>query len=214
MNASHCKWIIGAEPFVGAAVAAWRTLLPGLEVRTLVVGQGANYDFDLSPLEALGTGADSGEVSGFVAFGPQFLNLRRFELMGLAKERGLRLPALVALGALVAGDIALPENTWIAAGAIVGAGTRIGFNAHVGAGAIVGEGTVLGNSCWIESGAVLGRGCKVGANALVGRGVILEDGVEVGKSAVIAVPGRRSTAVPARTFIDPAFDEAVVVVGA
>lgn len=213
MNASHCKWIIGAEPFAAAAAAAWRALLPGLDVRTLVVGQGANYDFDLSPLDALGTAKEAGEVSGFVAFGPQFLNLRRFELMGLAKERGLRLPALVAPGALVAGDVAMAENTWIAAGAIVGAGTRIGFNAYVGTGAIIGEGSSLGNSCWIESGAVLGRGCKVGANALVGRGVILDDGVEVGKSAAIAVPGRRSTAVPARTFIDPAFDEAVVVVG-
>lgn len=213
MDTSHCKWIIGAEPFVGAAAAAWRALIPGLEVRTALVGQGATYDFDLSSLDAVGTAPDARAVSGFVAFGPQFLNLRRFELMGLAKERGLRLPALAAPGALVAGDVTLAENTWIAAGAIVGAGTRIGFNAHVGAGTIVGEGSSLGNSCWIEAGAVLGRGCKVGANAMIGRGVILEDGIEVGRNAILTIPGRRAAPVAARSFLMPDFDTPVVIVG-
>lgn len=210
MEASPSKWIVGAEPFLGAAQAAWRALAPDTPIVALAVGQDAAYAFDLSGLEAMS--ADAG-ASAFVAFGPQFLNLRRFELMGLLKERGLSLPPLVTSGAMLVDGVRPGENSWIGAGAILGAGTRVGFNCFVGAGVLIGEGGVLGNSCWIEAGAVLGRGCKVGANAIIGRGVILDDGAEVGRGSVLTVPGHHGRGIPARTFVTPEFDEPVVVVG-
>jgi len=214
MEPSSYKWIVGSGPLLAAAAAAWGERMPHASIGTIEVSQDAGFAFDLGALDRINSlGPDAG-ASAFVAIGSQFMNFRRFELMALLKERGFKLPALVCRGALVAADVSLPENSWVGAGAILGAGSRIGYNTFIGAGVIAGEACVLGNSVWLEAGVQLGRGSKVGANTIIGRGVILEDGIEVGKGSVVDIPGRYAREVPARTFLNPDFDEPVVVVGA
>ena len=212
MDASGYKLIIGRGRLLAAAAAAWRELLPGARVEVVEIVEDANYSFDLTPLDAV-TRAGAGG-SAFVALGPQFLNFRRFELMAVLKERGLRTPPLIEPGARVSADAVVGDCSWIGAGAFLGAGARIGYASYIGAGCLVGAGSAIGNSVWVERGVIVGDECRVGNNTILGRGVILDDGVEVGRLCVLDRPARHDRDVVPRTFIRQDFDQPLFIVGA
>ncbi len=205
---SSDKYVVGSGALLQWALAAWAEAAPSERLHPIDIGQDKDYRFDLGALE----GAVPGEATAFVAWGPQFLNFRRLELMGELKSRGFRLPSLVCRGALVAAGAAIGENCTVGAGAIVGAGCKIAFNTVLGSGCILGAGVQVGASAWIADGVQVGTLCRIGANATLGRGVILADGVCVGKQSVLDIPGRRTEALADKTFLLPAFAGAVSVI--
>ena len=202
------KYILGSGPLLQWAMACWTEASPGLVLHPLDIGQDSDYRFDLGAL----AGVAPGDTTAFVAWGHQFLNFRRLELMGELKARGFRMPPLLCRGALVSASASIGENCAIGTGAIVGPGSKIGFNSVVGAGCIQGAGVQLGSSVWLADGVQVGASARIGANATLGRGVILDDGITVGKQAVLDIPGRRSTPVADKTFITPDFPSAVTIV--
>ena len=205
--------MVGAGHALEAAAAAWREVAPSLQIKAIEICGDANFTFDLSPLEQLAQSQAASEITAFVAFGPQFMNFRRFELMAMLKERGLKLPPLIAPGATVAADVRLAENVWVGAGAVVGAGCKIGYNTFIGARVALGARCAIGNSAWIESGVVAGNGCGVGANSIVGRGVILDDGIVVGRCCVVDRAGRYASNIASKTFLSGDFDSPLIIIG-
>jgi len=139
--------VIGSGAALDAALAAWREVEPELELIPVPICQDAAYAFDLSALDGLATDG----ASAFAAYDDQFLNIRRFELMGKLKERGFCMPALVCKGAFVANTAILGENVMIGAGAIIGHATQVGFNTVIGSGANLGAMSRIGSSAWIVS---------------------------------------------------------------
>ncbi|QHI97961.1 hypothetical protein GT347_08115 [Xylophilus rhododendri] len=202
------KYVLGSGALLAWALAGWAEIEPQTQLHAIDIGQDKDYRFDLAALQ----GASPETATAFVAWGPQFLNFRRLELMGELKGRGFRLPPLVCRGALVASGVAVGENCSIGAGSIVGADSKIAFNTVIGAGCIVGTGVQIGASAWIADGVQIGAAARIGANATLGRGVILEDGIAIGKQAVLDLPGRRATPLADKTFITPAFPTAVTIV--
>jgi acyl-[acyl carrier protein]--UDP-N-acetylglucosamine O-acyltransferase len=202
------KYILGSGPLLQWALACWSEVAPDITLHPLDIGQDHDYRFDLAALAGV---APSG-ATAFVAWGPQFLNFRRLELMGELKGRGFRMPPLLCRGAIVATSATVGENASVGAGAIVGPGSKIGFNSVVGAGCILGAGVQLGSSVWIADGVQVGAAARIGANASLSRGVILDDGVTVGRQVVLDRPGRRSTPVADKTFITSDFPTAVTIV--
>jgi hypothetical protein len=213
MERSGFKWVVGAGHPLKAAAAAWREVAPLLQIEELEISEDANFSFDLLPMEQLAQPQAASETTAFVAFGPQFMNFRRFELMAMLKERGLKLPPLIAPGAVVAKDVRVSENVWIDSGAIIGTDCKLGYNCFIGARSVIGAGCALGNSIWIDSGVVVGDGCAIGANSIVGRGIFLNDGLEVGRGCVVDLPGRYTRNVIDRSFICNDFDSVLVIVG-
>lgn len=191
------KIVVGYGDALALALAGWRDADPALQIEAIALSQDASYRFDLSVLDKF----DASQTTAFVALDHQFLNFRRFEMMGEMKSRGFKLPPLVCRGALVAADVRIQENCLIGAGAIVGCNSRIGFNTVIGAGTNVGMGCEIGNSVWIEPGVLLGKRVKIGSNAMVGGGVRLHDTVEIGRQCIIDRPGDISRNVAAKTYV-------------
>lgn len=202
------KFVIGSGAALDWAVAAWREVEPDLDLRPIVLNQDATYVFDLSVLDSLTVDG----ATAFAVYDDQFLNFRRFELMGKLKERGFSMPALVCAGAIVANTATLGENAMIGAGAIIGHDCQIGFNTVIGSGANIGSGCRVGNSAWIEAGVVIGPTAKIGANVTLGSGVIVRDAVEIGKFCVIDVAGKITSNVAAKTFLHASFDTPINIV--
>lgn len=202
------KIVVGCGDALELALASWREAAPALQTEAIALSQDASYRFDLSVLDKF----DASQTTAFVALDHQFLNFRRFELMGEMKSRGFKLPPLVCRGALVAADVHIQENCLIGAGAIIGCNSRIGFNTVVGAGTNVGMGCEMGNSVWIEPGVLLGRRVKIGSNATVGGGVRLHDTVEIGRQCIIDRPGDISRNVAAKTYVYSQFAAPVYIV--
>lgn len=204
-----CKYVVGLGPELDWALAAWAEVAPTLTLHKLVLHQDTSYAFDLSVLDGMLTDG----ATAFVAMGPQFLNFRRFELMGIVKSLGFKMPPLVCPGAVVTATAKLGENSFIGAGALVGVGAEIGFNCVVGAGAHIGAGTKIGHSAWLAPGVLVGSACTVGAHATLDMGVLVPDGLHVGKQCVLQKPGRLVADVAAKTFHLASFADPVVVYG-
>ena len=204
-----CKHVVGTGALLDWAVAAWREAAPALEIRPVRLDQDRLHAFDLRVLDDLANGDGT---TAFAACDPQFLNFRRFELMGELKARGFSMPALVCPGAIVAATAVVGENAVIGAGAIVGHGCHVGFNAFIGAGANLGSASRIGSSAWIEAGVLVGRDVKIGANTTIGHGVIVADALTIGKLCIIDRPGKLTHGVAPRTFIHDGFDHPIIIV--
>ena len=202
------KIVVGFGDALELAVAGWRETDPALHIEAIALAQDASYRFDLSALDPF----DAQHTTAFAALDQQFLNFRRFELMGEMKARGFKLPPLVCRGALVAADVRIQENCVIGASAIIGCNSRIGFNTVIGAGANVGMGCEIGNSVWIEPRVLIGRRVKIGSNAMIGQGVVLQDGVRVGRHSIVDWSGDIPTSVEAKTFLQRSFDTQILII--
>lgn len=203
------KYVVGSGPMLQWIMAAWAEAAPDTVLHAVDVGQDAHYRFDLGALDGLATA----EATAFVAWGPQFLNFRRLELMGELKARGFRMPPLVCRGATVAASATLAENCMVGAGAVIGESVKLGFNTQVGSRCLIGHGTKIGTSAWIADGVQIGRGCSIGANSTLGAGVLLAEGVAVGRQCILELPGLRSKPVADKSFFTTAFPKGVAIVG-
>jgi carbonic anhydrase/acetyltransferase-like protein (isoleucine patch superfamily) len=204
----RCKFVVGGGAALDWALAAWHEIDPDLDLRPVALEQDVSYLFDLSALDAL----TPDRATVFVAYDNQFLNFRRFELMGQLKARGFSMPPLVCVGALVSSTATIGENALISPGAIIGHECAIGFNTVIGAGANIGSRSHIGSSAWIEAGVLIGRGARIGANATIGHGVIVGDAVDIGKLCVVDIPGKITRNIASKTFLHASFDTPITIV--
>jgi hypothetical protein len=202
------KYLIGTGVLLEWAMASWREVEPDTVLHPIDIGQDRDYRFDLSTL--LDVRADA--ATAFVAWGPQFLNFRRLELMSELKSRGFKMPSLICKGALLASGVSVGENCVIGAGSIIGSGCKIGFNSVIGAGCILGPATQVASSAWISDGVQIGMQARIGANATIGSGVTLANEIGIGKQSVVDRPGRYSSSFLDKSFLIPAFPKTVNVI--
>jgi hypothetical protein len=202
------KFVIGTGAWLDSAMADWSEAAPDMPLHRVDVGQGSDYRFDLSALpDTPGEGA-----TAFVAWGPQFLNFRRLELMSELKSRGFGMPPLICRTAIISQTASVGENSSIGAGALIASNGRVGFNCRVGAGCRVGHASQIGNSVWLADGAQIGIKVRVGAHATIGSGVIVDDDLDIGKQSILDLPGRRSTSLAPKTFLMLPFAREVIIV--
>ncbi len=197
------KLIIGAGWPFELACEAWRSARPDLQVQPIEVTQDQAYAFDLSFLDRY----SPEDAGAFAAFDNRFLNFKRLELMALIKSRGFRLEPLISPRAHVAETARIGENCFIDDGSVVGPRAELQYNCFVGAGVIIGMDARIAHSAWIERGAVLGGGTRIGSHTTLGSGVIVADGVDIGRCCVVEIPGTYRRDIPAKTFLNPDFDE-------
>ena len=204
------KYVLGSGDSLQWALAAWTEIEPDTTLHPVDIGQDKEYRFNLEILNALDCSKHN--ATAFVAWGPQFLNFRRLELMGEVKGRGFKMPPLICRGALIAAGVAIGENCVVAAGSIIGAGSKIGFNTVIGAGCILCANVQVASSAWIADGVQIGTNVRIAANATLGRGVILEDGITIGRQAILDLPGKRSLSLADKTFVNATFPTSVAVI--
>lgn len=190
------KVILGQTPWLEMAAEDWLLAQPGLTLNLVEVVLDRSYGFDLSKLADL----DPATSSGFVAWGPKFLNFQRLELMGELKKLGLKMPPLVHPSAQVSPSARLQENAWVQAQAVIGPQVMIGLNAHVGIGARMAAFSSLGKHAWLGQDVRVGVKVKVEAHAVLGDGVVVADGVNIGRQACIETPGLISVDWPDKAF--------------
>ncbi|MFC6839863.1 DapH/DapD/GlmU-related protein [Xanthomonas theicola] len=178
------KYLIGSGALLQWVLAAWAEAAQQTVLHPVDVGQDQDYRFDLAALPALA----ATDATAFVAWGSQFLNFRRLELMGELKSRGVKMPPLICRGAVVAPTARIGENCMIGAGSIVGAHCNIAFNAWIGTAAILEHGAKIGASAWIDAGAFIGAEAVIGSHATLGRRVEIAAGVRIGKRCIVEVP--------------------------
>lgn len=205
---SKTKYIVGTQPLLEWAIAAWREVAPDTELIAIELTQNQSYQFDLRHLGSL----PRENCTAFVAQDDQFLNFRRYELMAELKSRGFSMPPLIEKGAIVAASAKISENTWISAGAIIGQDCKVGFNTVIGPGANIGNSAKIGNSVWIEAGTLIGPSAIIGTNTTLKQGVIVGSRVEIGKQVIIDKPGKIFSNIDAKTFIHASFEEPIFIV--
>lgn len=195
------KYVVGHGALLDWAMTAWTEVDPGIDLHKVDVGQDTDYRFELSVLADL----SASEASAFVAWGAQFLNFRRLELMGELKAKGFKMPPLICRGSIVSPTALIGENCFIGAGAVLGADSKIGFNSCIGAATVIGNGAHLGSSVWVADGAQIGLSSRIGNNVTIGRRVIVTDGIVIARQCVLDVPGRRDTDILDKVFITRSF---------
>ncbi|MDP4075698.1 DapH/DapD/GlmU-related protein [Acidovorax sp. A1169] len=202
------KYVIGSGALLEWAMAAWTEAAPEETLHPLDVVQDGNYTFDLSALN----GISPADATAFVAWGPQFLNFRRLELMGEFKTRGFKLPPLICRTAVVAPGVSIGENCAIGAAAVISHGCKIGFNSHIGDGVVVGSGAQVGSSTWIADGVQIGSTARIGNNATLGLGVLISEGLTIGRQCILDRPGMQLKPLADKTFVTTAFPTGVFVI--
>ncbi len=190
------KVILGQAPWLEMAAEDWLQAQPGLSLTQVEVVLDRSYGFDLSALDDL----DPSTTTGFVAWGPKFLNFQRLELMGELKKRGFKMPALVHPSAQVSPSSDCQENAWVQAQAVIGPQATIGLNAHVGIGARMAAHSHLGKHAWLGQDVRLGVRCRVEAHAVLGDYILVADGVRIGRQACIETAGVISRDWPDKAF--------------
>lgn len=207
------KLIIGSGDRMQWAMTAWKELEPELDIRAVDVGQDAHYRFDIQSLiKSLDSLDSAHQLTAFVAWGSQFLNFRRLELMGEIKSRGIKMPPFISRSAILAPDVVIGENCSVGAGTIIGPGCKIGFNTVIGAGCLLSADVQIASSVWIADGVQIGSACRIGSHATLGQGVIVREGISIGRQSSLEVSGLWSTYLPDKTLVSPRFSGAVTIV--
>lgn len=175
------KLILGKEPWLTMAMEQWAQCDPELELVAVNVAVDANYCFDLTRLDAI----DPVSHSGFVAWGPEFLNFQRLELMNELKKRGFKMPPLCSPNANISQSAKLMENAWIEPFSVIGPDVTIEMNVHVGSHVVIGQSCTVKKHAWIADAVRLSSDALVGSNAYVGPRTEVLSHVKIGRQAWI-----------------------------
>jgi len=205
---SSLKYVIGAGLLLDKALANWHDADATQALVRVEIGQKPDYGFDLSALDAVTP--ETG--TAFVAWGPQFLNFRRLELMGLLKERGLKMPPLLCTGAVVSPQATIGENTVVGAGSTVAATARIGFNCVIGEGCRIGFGSRVDASVWMGDDVQVGMQARVGSNSVLGNRTSVAQSATVGRFCVLDSSTPPLPKVAPKTFYMAGFRDPVVII--
>jgi acetyltransferase-like isoleucine patch superfamily enzyme len=175
------KLVIGCEPWLSMAVDDWRCVDPSLKLTAIEIKLDESYKFDLTNLNQ----DLSEEVTAFVAWGPEFLNFQRFELMGELKKHGFRMPALIHPSAVVSPSAKFQENVWVQALVVVGCNANVEINSCLEVGVRIGPHCEISKSVWISQNTRLAAFVKVGSNTTLGSNLEVLQGVRIGKQCCI-----------------------------
>jgi acetyltransferase-like isoleucine patch superfamily enzyme len=175
------KIILGVEPWLSMAVDDWRLVKPETDLIPIEIKLDENFLFDLTLLNNY----LSEDVTGFVAWGPEFLNFQRLELVGALKKKGFKLPALIHPSAQVSVLARYQENVWIQALCYVGPNSSLEFNCCICVGSKIGANAIVNKSAWIGQSSTIKHGAVVGAHSVLGDGVQVSSHVIVGRQVRI-----------------------------
>jgi hypothetical protein len=175
------KLVIGKQPWLALASDAWKKSDPALDIIEFEVGLTLDYRFDLGTIPD----SDAANITAFVAWGPDFLNFQRLELVGELKKLGYKMPPLICQTAIIGGGARVMENAWIQPFVFVGSNSVIGTNSFIGMHTSLLYACEIDKSVWIGANVRLGAGVKVGAHSLLGDSIYVADQISIGKNVRI-----------------------------
>jgi hypothetical protein len=196
INMRSHKVILGHSPWLDVAIEDWQQVNPDLQIHRVEIVLDRHYAYAIPQLAEL----DPTITTAFVAWGPEFLNFQRLELMNELKKRGYKMPPLLHPRALISSSATFQENSWVQALAVIGPCVKIGLNVHVGFSTRVGAHGLLGKHAWIGQDVRIGTGARVESYAVIGDNVVVGDGIRIGRQAVIETAGLISIDWPDRAF--------------
>ena len=197
-----CKWIIGNDIFFDIAYDAWQLASPAITLKKIVIPQRSNYEFDLSPLNAL----NPSNGSAFVAVDERFGNFKRMELISAVLHKGFNLPPLISPRAIISSNVEIGTNTFISDGVIIGYGSHIGNNSILMPGVQIGSKTHIHQSCWIESGVLIGNNVQIGAHCILRTGAIIKHEIQIGHYCELGWPQHYDRDIAPKTIFDSRYN--------
>lgn len=192
----NSKLILGIEPWLSLAAVYWTEAVPGISCRTHQVSLDAEYKFDFNFLASY----PSSEMTGFVAWGNEFINFQRWEIFGELKKRGFKLPPLIHPNAIGADPKSVGENSWISPQTVISPNANIGINSVIGIATIIGSGVTIKNNVWVGDNSSIGYKCEIDSHVIIGNCVNIDPQIKVGKFSIREVPGRIHSDVDNRSF--------------
>jgi serine acetyltransferase len=190
------KIILGIDPWLSMAMDDWRLVEPSTELIPFEIKLDKNYLFKLPALDEY----LFNDVTGFVAWGPEFLNFQRLELVGEFKKLGFKMPPLIHPTAMISSSAIIQENVWVHAFSYVGPNATIEFNSCVSIAAIIGNNASIQRNSWIGQTVNIQHGAHIGANTILGNGVKVLSKVHVGRQVRIEFPCTIETDLPDKSF--------------
>jgi acetyltransferase-like isoleucine patch superfamily enzyme len=190
------KIVLGIDPWLGMAMDDWRLAESSTELIPIQIKLKKNYHFEFPSFET----SKFEDVTGFVAWGPDFLNFQRLELVGELKKRGYKLPPLIHPSAQVSPSAKIQENVWLQAFSHIGPRTELEFNSCVCIGAIIGCDVIIKKSTWIGQYARVKNASTVGSHTLLGDGVTVNSNISVGRQVRIENAFQIEMDIPDKTF--------------
>lgn len=175
------KIVLGTDPWLSMAMEDWRLVEPFADLIPIEIKLDKNYLFELPSLEEF----ESEGVTGFVAWGPEFLNFQRLELYGELKKRGFKLPPLIHPSAQVSPSAKIQENVWLNALSQLGPRSQIEFNCCVCLGAAIGSDVIIKKNTWIGQYSKVKNAAIVGSHTLLGDGVTVNSNISIGRQVRI-----------------------------
>ncbi len=190
------KLLVGQSPWLEMAADDWALAQPDTLLNCVEIVLNEQYGYDFQEIDQF----SPENSTAFVAWGPDFLNFQRLEIMGELKKRGFKMPPLIHPRAVLSPSVQCQENVWIQALAVIGPKVQIGINARIGIGSCVGAFNNIGKSVWIGNNTNLAAWVKVDAHAVVGPCVKVAERVRIGRQACIEVPQRVELDWPEKSF--------------
>ena len=190
------KVLVGQSPWLEMASDDWALSQPDTLIHCVEIAPDEQYGYDLGELDQF----DPENSTAFVAWGPDFLNFQRLELVGELKKRGFKMPPLIHPHALLSPSVQCQENVWIQALAMIVPKVEIAMNACIGIGSCIGAFNDIGKSVWIGNNTNFAAWVKVDAHAVVGPRVEVAERVRIGRQACIEVPQRIEKDWPEKSF--------------
>jgi acyl-[acyl carrier protein]--UDP-N-acetylglucosamine O-acyltransferase len=175
------KIVLGIDPWLSLAMDDWRLVEPATRLIPIEVKLDKNYFFVLPDLDEY----ESQDVTGFVAWGPEFLNFQRLELFGELKKRGYRLPPLIHPSAQVSTSAKIHENVWLQAISYIGPNSIIEMNSCICTGALIGSSVIIKKNTWIGQCSKVKNTATVGSHTFLGDGVTVNSNLLIGKQVHI-----------------------------
>lgn len=178
------KIVIGKEPWLSMALEDWKLAEPLTVLVPFEIKLDQNYLIDFPNLDAF----SPSEVTGFVAWGPEFLNFQRYELFGEFKKKGFKLPALIHSTAQVSPSAILHENVWVQAMTYIGSKTLIEPNCNISLGVSIASGVTIRRNSWIGQRTTIGHSVKIGSNTVLNSEINVFSNIEIGRQVFIDTP--------------------------
>lgn len=110
---------------------------------------------------------------------------KRKKIDAMLKKAGLKLPAIVHPGAIVAEGARFEEGTFIAAGSVIGPDVKIGRNVIINTLSSVDHDCIIGDFVHIAPGVTLSGGVNIGDETHVGTGANVTQYLIIGQRCMI-----------------------------
>jgi len=180
-NMRSRKYLIGCDDLLDCAISDWSMTGIDDELIPLKLEMLENYSFNLSAIHKL----SPNNATSFVAWGNDFMNFQRLEIVMEMKKLGFKLPPLICRNSFLADGVKIGENVYIGQGAQVCSSTKIGFNSIINPGTIISNNVEIGASCFIGSGSVINSQVKLGDHSIMGFATTIAQSTVIGKNCFI-----------------------------